>query len=526
MMLLMALAAAALPPDTRFAPLADPYRPGCAVGVIEEGRLIHARGYGSADLSTGRPITARTAFNIASMSKQFTAAAIGLLIDDGRLTEEDDVREYLPELPDYGRTIRIRHLLHHTTGLRNHMALAGFQPTGPLPTHEEALSLVFRQKALNFRPGTRHQYESPNYVLLAEIVERVSEMPFERFLKTRMFLPLGMKDTGFASPALARAYNAGPDGKFVLNEAVNRARGSSGLLSTVEDFSKWLAALGDGKIVSRPLFQRMLAGTKLEDNTPIAYSYGLQVERDHKGVPGLTRIGHGGQTAAYRSIFSYFPEHRFGTVMLCNVSNAPLNLAQGMADDWVKSRFGPAPAAATAAPPPVPLAASEAARLAGTYHDPEGDEIRSFAADGPALKLVHFGEAYALAHLGGGRFALEGLGEFRFDGERMIETGPGQPALAFTRLAPPEPRPLEDYAGRYASKEVDGEAVFRVDGGRLAMKLPAGEVALEPIATDSFAAPGQGFGRIAFERYPSGEVAGLTLSTLSGISRLRFDRVR
>lgn len=520
MMLWLALAAASSPLEARFAPLADPYRPGCAVAVMEGGRRLHARGYGSADISTGRPITTKTAFNIASMSKQFTAAAIGLLIADGRLDEEDDVREYLPELPDYGPTIRIRHLLHHTSGLRNHMALASFQPTGPLPTHEEALSLVFRQKALNFRPGGRHQYESPNYVLLAEIVERVSAMPFERFLKQRIFLPLGMKDTGFASPGLARAYNAGPDGKFALNEAVNRARGSSGLLSTIDDFSKWLAALSDGKVVSRPTFQRMLAGTRLEDGTPISYSYGLQVERDHGGVPGLTMIGHGGQTAAYRSTFSYFPDHRSGTVMLCNASNAPLKLARDIVGDWVRAKRGPKPRTAAKAEP-VPLSPREASGLAGVYHDPEGDELRTFAAEGSTLKFVYFGENYPLAHLGGGRFALEGAGEFRFGGDGMAEAAP---AIAFTRLAAPEPRPLGDYSGRYASAEVDGRAEFRVEDGKLMMKLPGGEVPLEAIATDTFAAPAQGFGRIAFVRDSAGAVTGLTLSTLSGISRLRFER--
>jgi CubicO group peptidase (beta-lactamase class C family) len=520
MMLWLALTAAAPAAETRFVALADPYRPGCAVGVIEGGRLVHARGYGAADLSTGRPITTKTAFNIASMSKQFTAAAIGLLIADGKLSEEDDVRRYLPELPDYGPIIRLRHLLHHTSGLRNHMALASFQPAGPLPSHEEALNLVFRQKALNFRPGTRHQYESPNYVLLAEIVERVSGKPFERFLKERIFEPLEMTNTGFASPNLARAYRSGADGRFELNEAVNRARGSSGLLSTVEDFSKWLAALSEGRVIPKPLFQRMLAGTRLEDGTPVSYSYGLQVERDHGGVAGLTMIGHGGQTAAYRSTFSYFPEQRSGTVMLCNASNAPLGLAEEIAAEWVKAKFRPAPAASAKAAA-VPLSPREAARLAGIYHETEGDELRTFTAEGGTLKFVYAGQGYPLTHLGGGRFALEGLGEFLFSGDGMRETGP---ALSFTRLAPPEPSPLGSFSGRYVSKEVDGEAVFRAERGRLMMKLPAGEIALTPIAADSFAAPAEGFGRIAFQRDGSGRVSGLTLSTLSGISRLRFDR--
>ena len=209
--------------------------------------------------------------------------------------------------------------------------------------------------------------------------------------------------------------------------------------------------------------------------------------------------------------------------MLCNVSNAPLDLARNIAGDWVKAKFRPvaSPVLRAAA---VPLAPLEAARLAGTYHDEEGDELRTFAADGAILKLVYFGEAYPLVHLGDGRFALEGLGEFRFEGGRMIETGPGQPALHFTRLAPPEPGPLDAYPGRYASREVDGEIVLRADDGKLVMKLPGGEIPLEAIATDMFAAPAQGFGRIAFVRGSSGAVAGLTVTTLSGISRLRFDR--
>ena len=162
------------------------------MGVIEHGRLAYARGYGAADLATGRQIDPRTVFNLASMSKSFTAAAIALLVRDGTIGLEDDIRHWLPELPDYGRTIRVRHLLHHISGLRNHMALAAFQPGAPLPSHAEALALVFRQSGLNFDPGSRHQYESPNYVLLAEIVTRASGRSFERFLQERIFTPLGM----------------------------------------------------------------------------------------------------------------------------------------------------------------------------------------------------------------------------------------------------------------------------------------------------------------------------------------------
>src|SRR5690349_14038640 len=150
--------------------------PGCAVAIVQDGAIAFEQGYGLADPKTGVVINSRTAFNIASMTKQFTGMAVALLIADGKLRESDDVRTFLPELKDYGTPITVANLLNHSTGLRNHMALAAFQPGDHLPSHAEALALVFRQSALNFTPGTRHQYESPNYVLLAEIIARVSGM--------------------------------------------------------------------------------------------------------------------------------------------------------------------------------------------------------------------------------------------------------------------------------------------------------------------------------------------------------------
>jgi CubicO group peptidase (beta-lactamase class C family) len=156
--------------------------PGCAAVVIADGRIVAEATSGLADLSTIRPMTPDTPVNVASMTKQFTGMAIALLIGEGKVHEDDDIRRYLPELKYYGRPIRIANLLNHSSGLRNHMALAAFQPGDHLPNHQEALALVFRQSALNFAPGTRHQYESPNYVLLAEIVSRVSGRPYPAFI--------------------------------------------------------------------------------------------------------------------------------------------------------------------------------------------------------------------------------------------------------------------------------------------------------------------------------------------------------
>ncbi len=511
--------------DTAMTGHATTATPGCAAGVIEHGRLAYARGYGAADLATGRQIDTRTVFNLASMSKSFTAAAIALLVRDGTIGLEDDIRRWLPALPDYGRTIRIRHLLHHTSGLRNHMALAAFQPGAPLPSHEEALALVFRQSGLNFEPGSRHQYESPNYVLLAEIVTRASGRSFERFLRERIFMPLGMTDTGFASPALARVYAPGAGGGFVLNERVNGARGSSNLLSSLRDFATWLTAL-DSDRLAPGLLRDMMAGTRLNDGSPVSYSYGLSVSRDHEGVAGLNMIAHGGQTAAWRSQFNYFPGRGFGVVILCNAANAPpRQAAQAAVEAWVGAGFTRPPAPAPAVN--VPLSPEDAARFAGTWLDPAADDIRLFSAEGGRLNFVYGGRPYPLEHRGNGRFSLGTLGEFRFSDGSMIETGPNQPAIAFTRQPAAPPVAPADFAGTYRSRDVDGELVVRVaDHGGLSLTAPFGDMPLDPIHPDGFAAAAAGVGHVAFRRDDNGAVSGLTITTLSGIGRMRFDRAR
>ena len=519
--------AAAVPPASPEAALEHalgalgPDQPGCAAGIIEHGRLGYARGFGAADLETHRPITPQTAFNLASMSKSFTAAAVALLIRDHVLSPEDDIRRWLPELPDYGVTIRLRHLLNHTSGLRNHMALAAFQPGAPLPSQAEALALVFRQRALNFAPGSRHQYESPNYVLLAEIVARASHMSFERFLETRIFRPLGMRHTGFAEPGLARVYAAARGGGFRLSEQVNGARGSSNLLSTLEDFAIWLNAL-DSDRLGRGLLARMMAETRLNDGAPLSYGYGLSKQADYHGVPGLTMISHGGQTAAWRSLFDYFPGRRFGAILLCNRSDAPREAVGAAVDAWVAAHFQPRPAAAPAAQPP---SAEEAAGYAGIYYDAEADELRSFAAEGSTLKFVYLGHPYDLTPLGGGRFALGDNAQFHFADGAMIETGRDEPRVRFTRLTPAGAVRPEDYAGRYRSAEVDGEIVIGVEGGALAVTAPFGSFRPVAVERDGFWAPESDIMHLAFTRGRDDAVDGFTITATSGINRLRFARL-
>jgi hypothetical protein len=266
----------------------------------------------------------------------------------------------------------------------------------------------------------------------------------------------------------------------------------------------------------------MMAGTRLDDGTPVSYSYGLAVERDHRGIAGLTMIGHGGQTAAWRSRFTYFPGRGFGTVMLCNVANAPLGAVDEAAAFWVNANSTPV---ATAPIANQPLPAAEAARWAGFYLDAEGDAVQEIGLENGALTYVSFGTGYPLAYAGDGRFTLGSAFGFRFADGAMTETGPNQPAIRYARLTPPGALRLIDYVGRYRSGEVDGEIVIRAENDALVVTAPFGEIRPAPVHPDGFAVPASDIAHLSFLRDGGEQVTGLTITTTSGIARLRFDRV-
>jgi CubicO group peptidase (beta-lactamase class C family) len=495
--------------------------PGCAAVVIQDGRVVAEAASGLADLTTRRPMTLDTPVNIASMTKQFTGLAIALLIADGKLTESDDIRRYLPELKDYGRPIRIEHLLNHSSGLRNHMALAAFQPGNHLPSHAEALALVFRQSALNFDPGTRHQYESPNYVLLAEIVSRASGVPFQRFVATRILKPLGMTNSGFDLPTLAPAY-AKRDSQWLANARTNKAMGSSGLQASPRDFAKWMLNYDRPTVGGEAARARMLSISTLGDGSPISYRYGLVKEFDYAGVKGLTRISHGGQTAAYRSAFSYFPGRGLGSVVACNHPADARAIDLAILSALVAPLVPPKPSqmggSGTAPGMPVDLPA----RLAGLYYDAEDDDVAEFVVDDGSLALRAFGANYPLGFRGGGRFELPGEAEFDFTGDKLSAKFEGQARLSFTRLPAFERQAPNPFLGNYRSDDVDGPITISEDGKRLKLLYPAGSASLRQIGTDHFASPEEDFSSVRFVRGADGRVTGLALTTLSGLMRLRF----
>ncbi|HKN67845.1 MAG TPA: serine hydrolase domain-containing protein, partial [Gemmatimonadaceae bacterium] len=288
--------------DQIFAPWDKPGSPGCAVGAGRDGAALYSHGYGAANLEYDVPITAASIFESGSVAKQFTAAAIVLLAQDGKLTLDDDIRKYLPEVPDFGETIRIRHLLTHTSGLRDQWELLAIERRGPgTQVHSPAttLDLVAHQKALNFPPGTEYSYSNTGYVLAGIIVERVSGQTLDAFTQARLFKPLGMTHTrwrdDFTDIVKGRttAYSGTAERGFHTDMSFTNMIGNGGLLTTVGDLLLWNENFFNPKVGGQALVDSMQTRMVLRNGRRITYALGLDVSA-YDGVP---EVSHSGSTA-------------------------------------------------------------------------------------------------------------------------------------------------------------------------------------------------------------------------------------
>lgn len=319
--------------------------PGCAATVLRDGKQVYRKGFGMASLEWGVPIGPDTVFYIASVSKQFTAAAIALLAEDGAIALEDDVRKYVPELPDYGKPITVKHLVHHTSGLRDYLflsSLAGFDQADTYPL-ARALALIARQKGTHFPAGTQHRYSNTNYLLLSLIIERASGKSLREFADERIFKPLGMKNTRFYDDhtEIVEGRAMGHDGDAKNGWKLSRTSfalvGDGGLLTTVDDLVQWDRNFNDNKLgkQGQRLIERMTTPGKLDDGTPIGYGFGLGMD-DYRGLP---TVAHGGAFIGYRADMLRFPEQKLGVYVLCNNMSAnPSKLTRAVADLVLEQR--------------------------------------------------------------------------------------------------------------------------------------------------------------------------------------------
>jgi CubicO group peptidase (beta-lactamase class C family) len=506
--------------------------PGCAVGVSRNGEMVYERGYGMSNMEYAIAITPKSIFHVASISKQFTAFSILLLEQDGKLSTTDDVRKYIPELPSYGKTITIDHLLHHTSGLRDQWDLLGLSDwrDDDLITEEDVMRVVPRQKELNFEPGDEYLYSNTGFTLLAVIVKRVSGKSLRDFADERIFKPLGMTSTHFHDdhtmivPNRTQAYQPRRGGGWAISIPVFDTYGATSLFTTVGDLLKWEHNFADAKVGGQALITKFTTPGKLNDGTPITYARGVVVDK----YRGLLTVGHSGADAGYRADVVRFPDQHLAVAALCNLANInPSQLTRQVAAVYLGGQMSPDDTGAGARP--VAVAQGELARYAGAYWSPRSEEVRRFEARGDTL-FIRGGAGIALTPVGDGRFVGPGRQVYRFGvqanavKELSIEAD-GQKPRTFDHLVAfaPNAKQLASYAGRYYSDEITTAYDLVVRGDTLvAVSRRGAEYPLQPLSADIFQS--RWFGTVRFERDGKKRITDMRIST-GRTRRLKFDRV-
>ncbi len=512
--------------DKVFERYARPDCPGCAIGVARDGKVVYTHGYGMANLEYSVRITPATIFEAGSVSKQFTTGAILILARQGKLSLDDDIRKYLPEVPDFGHKIAIRNLLSHTSGLRDQwelLTIMGRPPGSAVHTLDEILDLVSRQRELNFLPGDEFLYSNTGFSLLAWIVRRASGMSLAEFSAKELFQPLGMKSTQWRDDytrivkGRATAYNAGPGGEYHTNMSFTNVYGNGGLLTTVGDLLIWNENFVEPRVIGREYLDQMQTRGSLNDGSPIPYGFGLEI----MNYGGIREISHDGSTAGYDAYLARFPDERLSIALLCNLANINTGvLVHQIAGIFLEGRLK-----GRQKPQRVDVPASEIQRLAGLY--------RNELTDGVLPLFASDGRLFAGA---GMRDVLTPIGKDRFEGPtgmRFVFTL-GQPVrldihwqdehpMVYTAVpvAIPSLQQLAEYAGTYYSAEVEVTLVLTLREGKLILRRRlAPDTPMTPTYADAFSGGGR---TILFTRDRSGTVNGLTLSS-GRVLHLRFLR--
>ena len=343
--------------DKLFAAWDTTATPGLALAVIRNGAIIYKRGYGMARIEDGVVNTPSKIFDIGSVSKQFTATCVALLVKEGKIKVDDDIRKYFPEMRSYEKPITIRHLLHHTSGLRDYNTLlgfAGFRPESDCPTVEESRDIIFRQKRLNHRPGEAFSYTNSGYFLLGQIVERVSGKSLNAFAQERIFKPLGMSHTLFQEdhtqliPNRTVGYDPVEGGGFKIDMSNWDETGDGNVYTSVEDLFLWDQAFYTNALGTDVMDMIQTPGT-LDNGTKIEYAWGLRVF----AYRGLKAIEHGGAWAGFRADILRFPDQKLSVIALSNRADFDGSPATKIAEIYLGDRMGPAPAPPAASKPEV-----------------------------------------------------------------------------------------------------------------------------------------------------------------------------
>ncbi len=503
--------------DQIFSVYDKPLSPGCSVGVIRDGEFVYRKAFGQASLELAVPLSPQSVFYMGSVSKQFTAAATVLAAEEGYLSLDDDVRKYIPELPDYGHVITLRQMLHQTSGFRDFFSLIYLSGRDVLDFNfpEDILKIVVRQRGLNNIPGDEWIYSNTNYLLLGVVVKRATKKSLGEFAAENMFQPLGMSHTLFYDdhtlvvPGRVAAYDSGAQDTFRVDWSTTyEIVGGGGLMSTVDDLLLWDRNFYANRLGKGTLVQELQTPGVLNNGNKISYAMGL----DLGSYRGLPTVEHGGALFGYRTELLRFPEQKFTVICLCNIASAvPENLARKVADIYLGDQLHPG----TSAPNPshnenLP----DPAEFAGKYLDPRTHVMYSFSASngslmawGAILRRINANQFY---DLGSNVISFESSkttlhakldikGETYFWGSRIQELHLGELVLA-------------SYAGQFRSTELDIVYGLSLEKDTLTLRNRDNPPQkLTPIAKDEFDAGD--LGRLVFERDSGGRVLGFRVFT-------------
>jgi len=508
--------------DAILSSLAEDVQPGCAVGIVSGDALVLERAFGYANLEHQVRIGSQTAFDVSSVSKQFTAATIALLAERGSLSLDDPVRVYLPELRDYGVPLTLRHLVHHTGGVRDYLDLLDLAGRSAADgyTLDELVRLVGRQSALNFAPGTAHLYSNSGYLLLSAVVERVADRPLARVLQEEIFEPLGMThtraydDPGLVIPGRATAYAPRGNGYAVDQFYSFAVPGDGQLYTTVGDLARWQLAFEQDVFVRPGFMASLLEPGRLANGEPLDYAFGLRVG----DLRGLRTARHGGAWGGYRSHVLRFPDASLSVITLCNNAGVrPEELSERVAEVYLGDRLGQPTEEPNLRPSLVALEAAQ-----GLYLGRDSERLWQVALrEGSLVARALPGPPRALRPIAPGRFrigelpyaelrieagaegrrqlliTLDGIAEERFDELPGFDPGAGE---------------LTEYHGRYRSEDLDvvvaveaGDDSLRLvpDRGRRTRRVWPGT--RDVFFDDSWL--------VRFERDAAGTIVGLSLGT-------------
>lgn len=531
--------------DKLFKTWDKPDSPGCSLGVIKDGQFIYKRGYGMANLEYNIPLTSRSVFRIGSTSKQFTAMCIALLEEQGKISGDDSIRKYFPEMPEYANNIKIRHLVYHTSGIRDYLTLwriAG-ERNDDFFIDPEVVALIARQKELNFNPGEEFLYSNSGYFLLSEIVKRVTGKSMGVFAEEYIFKPLGMKNTHFHDDHTmivknrASGYAPQRDGGFRISMTTLGMIGDGGVFTCVDDLLLWDQnfynnTLGKG---GQELIDRILTPGKLNNGKDLDYAFGLGIG-DYKD---LRMISHGGAFVGFRADMIRFPEQKFSVVCLANLNRInPSQLARKVADIYLADQFKEDMTEKEPTPKPrfIKLSEAELKEKTGAFRNPQTGTIWKISLQKGILEVYTFLYRFSISPVSKRKFiSIDAPMELEIEFDKKVKKKPTiirvkreerKPyTLEPVVLVSPTAEELEALVGEYTSEELQVAYRLKLKDGKLFLvhENPYKDYAdspLEPTLRDNFMISGM---QIQFFRNEENDVESFTVNA-GRVKNIRFVR--